>query len=90
VGFLKIYKIVFILHPEPEDDYSSKGNEMGQINMSKVKSYVASLGDNIPEGARGLMQTMEVFQEVRQNMNQGHVLPKNLQLRLNFILLITL
>lgn len=32
--------------------------------MSKVRSYVTSLGDNLPEGARGLMQSMEEYQQV--------------------------
>ncbi|XP_056005649.1 uncharacterized protein LOC125657811 isoform X2 [Ostrea edulis] len=71
VNFLKIYKIVFILHPEPEDEYNSKGNQLGQINMSKVKSYVTNLGDNIPEGARGLMQSMELFQENQRASMSG-------------------
>lgn len=60
----KLYKVVFILHPEPEDEYSRNGGEIGQINMSKVRSYVTSLGDNLPEGARGLMQSMEEYQQV--------------------------
>ncbi|XP_061184803.1 ATPase PAAT-like [Saccostrea echinata] len=63
VNFFKIFKVVFILHPEPEEDYGGSGGQLGQINMSKVKSYVTSLGDNIPEGARGLMQSMEEFQQ---------------------------
>lgn len=68
---LKIYKIVFILHPEPEDEYSRNGGEIGQINMSKVRSYVTSLGDNLPEGARGLMQSMEEFQQNQRSSMSG-------------------
>ncbi|XP_022286162.2 uncharacterized protein LOC111099095 isoform X2 [Crassostrea virginica] len=66
-NFLKIYKIVFILHPEPEED----GSELGHINMSKVRSYVTSLGDDIPEGARGLMHSMEEFQQNQRSSMGG-------------------
>lgn len=68
---LKLYKVVFILHPEPEDEYSRNGGEIGQINMSKVRSYVTSLGDNLPEGARGLMQSMEEYQQNQRSSMSG-------------------
>lgn len=81
---LKIYKIVFILHPEPEDEYSRNGGEIGQINMSKVRSYVTSLGDNLPEGARGLMQSMEEFQQVQIYIQSSSVL-SNINTCTNYI-----
>lgn len=65
----RLYKLKFVLL-QGEGDNSLKARS-GNIDVSKVKGYLHSMGDSVPNNAMELLQSVEQFQKTQMSGLQG-------------------
>ena len=60
---MRIYKLKFVLLQDQEDNNISRSRSRN-IDLGKVKGYLHSMGDSVPDNALDLLQSMEQYQKV--------------------------
>ena len=60
---IRLYKVKFVLLQGQEDNNLMRSRSRN-IDLAKVKGYLHSMGDSVPDNALDLLQSMEQYQKV--------------------------
>ena len=60
---MRLYKLKFVLLQGQEDNNLMRSRSRN-IDLAKVKGYLHSMGDSVPDNALDLLQSVEQYQKV--------------------------